>query len=79
MKKFYFFCILTLIWNISSSQVDNHVPNGDFEEYTSCPSDYSQIDSALYWLVPTSFNSTDYYHTCATSSAVSVPFNGAGY
>jgi hypothetical protein len=77
MKNFYLQVILILTGTISYSQ--NLVPNGDFEQYSGCPTGYSQIDSALYWTVPTSVNSTDYYNACAISLSVSVPLNGAGF
>lgn len=58
----------------------NLIPNGDFESYSGCPTNFSQIDSALYWTTPTAISSSDYYNQCATSgSSVSVPFNGVGF
>ncbi|MBK9639542.1 MAG: T9SS type A sorting domain-containing protein [Bacteroidetes bacterium] len=56
----------------------NLIPNGSFEVYSSCPSFYSQIDSALYWFSPT-VGTPDYYNSCATNFAVSIPNNYSGY
>ncbi len=56
----------------------NLVPNGDFELYSSCPTSASQIDTALFWTVPTSYTSTDYYNACASlSTGTGVPVNNA--
>ena len=53
----------------------NMVPNGDFEQYTSCPSGRSQITRATGW---TDFApSTDYFNVCAISN-VGVPTNNMG-
>lgn len=56
----------------------NHVLNGDFEYYTSCPQSRSQIFNVQGW---SSYHaSVDYVHTCAiTSSITGVPQNFAGY
>ncbi len=56
----------------------NLVPNGSFEEYTTCPFNTGQIDRATGW---TSFRSSpDYFNSCADiTSAVSVPKNDAGF
>lgn len=82
MKKqlllFIFFQLF--IFNVKGQ---NLVPNGDFEQYSSCPSGFSQLDSALFWINPTvpsaSGSSPDYFNQCATSSGVSVPGNNFGY
>ena len=31
----------------------NLVPNGDFEQFSGCPTNWGQIDSALFWMNPT--------------------------
>jgi len=49
----------------------NLVPNGDFEQYTSCPDQFHGIDLYVpYWFSPLSLvsldfvGSSDYYHEC---------------
>ena len=74
MKKIYF----ALIVFISSTTLPAQVNNGDFESFTTCPSDYSQFDLVTSWTTPTSFKSSDYYQVCAMASNVSVPMNGGG-
>jgi hypothetical protein len=78
MKKIYYLNILLLTCNISNAQ--NLVLNGSFENYSGCPTNFSQIDSAMFWTVPTIGSSSDYYNQCAdASSSVDVPFNGPGF
>jgi hypothetical protein len=55
----------------------NLVPNGSFENYTSCPWNPSQISYATGW---TNYSgSVDYYNSCAGGAFVSVPENVYGY
>jgi gliding motility-associated-like protein len=56
----------------------NLVPNGSFEEYDTCPDNYSQIEKCTYWYAAT-LGTSDYYNTCADPlSYVSVPANLMG-
>lgn len=57
----------------------NWVPNGDFEEYSPCPTDISQLESALDWITPTDDGTSDYFNQCSSNSLVDVPNNGVGY
>ncbi len=62
----------------------NLVPNGDFEQYSGCPNDDGQIDSALFWMNPTvgggTFGGTpDYFNQCSSSSQADVPQNTMGF
>jgi type IX secretion system substrate protein len=82
MKKpllpFIFF--LFFIFNVKGQ---NLVPNGDFEQYSACPTGLSQLDSALSWFNPfsnTLISSPDYFNQCAGASALAgVPQNSIGY
>ena len=56
-------------------KAQNLVPNGDFEFFSGCPTNYSQINNATPWQVPTFLNSSDYYNACATNATVGVPVN----
>jgi hypothetical protein len=59
-------------------EAQNLVPNGDFEQYSGCPDNIGQLDSALFWFNPT--NATpDYYNQCASGSYVGVPANALGF
>jgi len=66
------FFLLTL-GNTQAQQ--NHVPNGSFEDYSSCPSSLSELYKSTGW---TGVASPDYYHPCGHSS-VSVPYSIYGY
>jgi len=55
----------------------NLVPNGGFEQYTSCPNNFAQLDSALFWHQPTTASS-DYFNQCAPLG-ISVPYNAFGF
>jgi hypothetical protein len=54
----------------------NLVPNGSFEEFTSCPTSSAQLSRCIGWISPTP-GSPDYYNACGSGS--SVPQNGTGY
>jgi len=70
MKKLLTTFIL-LTCGISYGQ--NLVPNGDFEQYWNCPTDFGDIDSSKFWLTPTN-GTPDYYNQCATiPSHMNVP------
>lgn len=79
--------ILLSILLVSSGHSQNLVPNGSFEQFSSCPSFYDQIDFATGWFNPcdppygpsgTQSGSSDYFNTCGTNS-MSVPINVRGY
>ncbi|MDA9774255.1 gliding motility-associated C-terminal domain-containing protein [Saprospiraceae bacterium] len=55
----------------------NLVPNANFEEFSACPINHSQIANAEGWLNPGP-GSADYYHTCGVPD-YHVPDNVLGY
>jgi len=75
MKTINFLLILLLTCRICNGQ--NLIPNGDFEQYSGCPSYYGQIDSALFWINPNA-GTPDYFHECSTFFNTGVPHNGMG-
>lgn len=54
----------------------NLVVNPSFEEYTSCPTYLSQIDSVIGW--ESIFGSPDHFNACADDT-MTVPYNPLGY
>lgn len=74
MKKIFIF-FLSAVSVIVHAQV-NLVPNPSFEQYSSCPGAFGEVYKATGW---NSFNSAEYFHSCATSSDVQVPTNYMGY
>lgn len=59
----------------------NLVPNGDLEQYSSCPTSMSQLDKLLFWFNPAVLpggGSPDYFNLCAPV-ALSIPNNFWGF
>jgi len=52
----------------------NIVPNGDFEQFSGCPSNISCLDSTLFWKNPQA-STPDYFHVCASPLLAGVPIN----
>ena len=79
MKNTLLALVSILCFNVCDAQ--NLVPNGSFEQYTQCPSSYSQITFATHWYVPSTTSSTDYFNVCSTFPDMGVPVNqgGKGY
>jgi len=82
MKKIITASLLFLI--VISARAQNLVPNGSFEQYSGCPTYYTQIDCVLFWMNvaqwPGPGGSPDYYNVCAQpASLVDVPGNAFGY
>lgn len=72
----------TMLVSVVRSQ--NLVPNGDFEQYSSCPALNSQMDRATPWFnayvsVPWGPGPTpDYFNSCTTLAGIDVPSNNYG-
>ena len=85
MKKINCLVLFLLVSIISSAQ--NLVPNGGFEQYTHCPNDISQLDSALFWTNPStnilsSSGTPDYFNQCTNlvlGTLIGVPNNFNGF
>lgn len=66
------------------ASAQNLVPNGDFEQYTLCPTTQSQMERAAPWFnafisVPNGPGPTpDYFNACAAGGMVDVPTNSYG-
>lgn len=74
-KQIIFFILLFTCRNCIAQ---NLVPNGNFEGYRSCPTDISQLDTALYWITPTT-GTSDYFNQCTTNASIDVPNNQVGF
>ncbi len=73
MKNIFFILILSLGIKINSIGQINLVPNGDFEYFTTCPTNPGQINRAYPWYDPNN-STSDYYNACAPiSSVINVP------
>ncbi len=85
MKKIWKYLFLIVVAfclqnEISTAQI-NLIQNGSFEQYYSCPTSTSQVDSCIGWYkvinTPYDYCSPDYFDTCAPYP-VSVPDNLCG-
>lgn len=73
--------IIGAFWIILCTPVavaQNLVPNGSFEEYTTCPEFFGYVQYATGWQ-NLHTNSADYFHRCQPNQVVGVPFNTCGY
>lgn len=71
--------VWVLCWVLAPVVVcgQNLVPNGSFEDYAQCPSNFSQIERAVGWMP---FRVTpDYYNACSPNDSAGVPLNVLGY
>jgi type IX secretion system substrate protein len=65
----------------------NLVPNGDFEQFISCPTSINQLTLAVSWINPATNSTPDYFHQCGSGGAGvpanffgnQLPHSGAGY
>lgn len=62
----------------------NLILNGDFEQYSSCPTSNSnpfqipkEIEKCIGWKAPT-YGTSDYFNECAIATTVEVPVNAVG-
>lgn len=70
---------LLMVTSITISHAQNLVPNGNFEDFDSCPSNNGEISVATHWNHPTEIGIPDYFSNCAGNSCeVCVPDNFAG-
>lgn len=77
MKKLFIpLMLLTILCSIMSvvHAQQNHVANGSFEYYTTCPTSISLVNRCVGWRQYTSATS-DYFHACGNMA----PVNFAGY
>jgi hypothetical protein len=79
---------LSIIFFTLKGGSQNLVQNGNWEQFTACPSNVSQTNLAIPWINPcdppygssgTASGSSDYFNVCATASNCSVPSNALGY
>jgi OOP family OmpA-OmpF porin len=71
-------CFIILFVGCKVCEGQNLVPNGSFEQYTTCPTICTQLDSALFWVNPT-WATPDYFNACSASSTAGVPNNLLGF
>ncbi|MCB0696167.1 MAG: T9SS type A sorting domain-containing protein [Chitinophagaceae bacterium] len=69
---------LLTLYVVRASGQQNHVPNGNFEEVTSCPSDVSQVGNCKGWIQYT-IGTPDYFNSCTNNIYISTPENSFGW
>lgn len=57
----------------------NHVINGNFEQYSLCPDNFSQLNRCDGWFSFINGTTPDFFHTCASGTFAGVPTNRLGY
>ncbi|WP_298118244.1 T9SS type A sorting domain-containing protein [Flavobacterium sp.] len=74
----YIYVYVDAINNCVSMNACDYIGNGNFESYSSLPSELSQVNLSCGWF-NAHFGSADYMHSSATSSMVDVPCNYFGF
>lgn len=85
--QYYYLCIMRLFFcllficsvSFCKGQINNLVANPSFEDYSGCPNNTAQIDSADFWFQPLPLSTTDYFNSCTINSIIDVPSNNFGY
>ena len=77
MKTICKYLFLIMIYSSSFAQY-NLVKNPSFEQFDTCPDNYSQIYHSLFWTNPLFPSTPDYLNACGTP-VCSVPGNLFGY
>ena len=72
------YALIVLILPVELLAQPNLVSNGNFENYTTCPSSFSQVGNSTGWLSWNTSGSPDYYNTCATGGPM-IPTSVVGY
>lgn len=75
MKKLLLYTVF--IFSAVCGYAQNLVPNGSFEQYSSCPNSTGQLSNTGNWNWAGA--TTDYYDSCSPQGNMSVPLNIYGY
>jgi hypothetical protein len=73
-----YICTYILLFLSIYNNAQNLVPNPSFESYTSCPTNFGQINYANGWNYIITSQTADYYNRCATNTNVAIPKNFYG-
>jgi hypothetical protein len=81
MEKLFHVIFTLLFFQLHFGQ--NLVPNGDFEQYDTCPTNEAQLSNAIPWINPStniagSSGTPDYFNSC-NGSLMGVPYNWLGF
>lgn len=70
---------LLLLLSVLPARAQNLVPNWSFEEISSCPEEFGQVELATGWLIFRAAQSCELFHACGTVPYASVPGNAFGH
>ena len=73
-----FLLYMLCMWTGGSVSSQNLVPNPNFETFSNCPYNISQLNFASPWITPT-VASPDYFNSCTSTFGIDVPDNFGGY
>ncbi|MBL7963152.1 MAG: T9SS type A sorting domain-containing protein [Flavobacteriales bacterium] len=62
----------------AAATAQNLVPNGSFEDYYNCPTNWGQWQQVQHWISPYN-QSADYFNACTGDTIAGVPFSQFGY
>lgn len=74
IKTVFYIVFYILTFHLKAQE--NLVPNGSFEEYFSCPIDWTDL-TVMDWYSPT-FGTPNYFNSCESSNLAGVPNNVFG-
>lgn len=80
LPKISIITFLCLIWHFLGGNAafgQNFIPNGDFEQFDTCPNNLGQLKFAEPWFNAT-YPASEYFNTCSVSDTSSVPTNYFG-
>jgi hypothetical protein len=78
MKKLIYISVILLICKTTYSQT-NLVPNGSFEQYTTCPNSWASFNSNVLNWTGLPWGTPDGYDTCGNAFQFGVPQNPYGF
>lgn len=67
------FALAVVLASMGRVLAQNLVPNGSFEEYTTCPDFFGQVERCLGWFNLGAAQSADYFNACAEGGFPDVP------
>lgn len=76
MKNLLYLLFFVLFSSVNCTAQQNHVINGNFEDYSQCPTGWSQISRCTGW---SDFSPSSDYYNCSHSAPNRTAHSGVGY
>ena len=80
LSKIPVITVLLMIWHFicrNDAYGQNFIPNGDFEQFDTCPNKLGQLKLAEPWFNAT-YPESEYFNTCSINDTTSIPTNYFG-